>query len=185
MFFDVKRFQADPFVPPICGSAVTARNVVLNLLYYAATVVAVPWGLLTLEDRLGLFRVSAPVLRIAAAGLAVVAAGFQLWCVIVFQHIGEGTPSPVWPPRRLVSAGPYHWLRNPMNLGEVALFGALAMWFGSLALMAYALGAWFVFHAFVVYYEEPGLIRRFGRDYENYLRDVGRWLPRIVTRSGS
>jgi len=45
--------------------------------------------------------------------------------------------------------------------------------------MAYALGAWFVFHAFVVYYEEPGLVRRFGRDYEDYCRGVGRWLPRV------
>jgi len=157
----------------------TARNVVLNLLYYAATVVAVPWLVLNLEDRLGLRRVSVPVLRVAAVGLAVAAAGFQLWCITVFQRIGKGTPSPAWPPRRLVRDGPYHWLRNPMNLGEVSLFVALAKWFGSQALMAYALGAWFVFHAFVVYYEEPGLVRRFGRDYEDYRRGVGRWLPRV------
>ena len=53
------------------------------------------------------------------------------------------------------------------------------MWFGSPALMAYAVGAWFVFHAFVVYYEEPGLVRRFGRDYEDYCRGVVRWSARV------
>lgn len=157
----------------------TARNVVVNLLYYATTVGAVPWVVLNLEDWLGLRRVPVPVLRVTALGLAVAAAGFQLWCITVFQRIGEGTPSPLWPPRRLVREGPYRWLRNPMNLGEVALFVALAMWFGSQALMAYALGAWFVFHVFVVYYEEPGLVRDFRRDYEDYCRGVGRWLPRV------
>ncbi|MSU49818.1 MAG: isoprenylcysteine carboxylmethyltransferase family protein [Opitutus sp.] len=157
----------------------TARNVAVNFLYYGATVVAVPWLVLNLEDRLGVRHVSVPMLRVAAVGLAVAAAGFQLWCITLFQRIGNGTPSPVWPPRRLVRAGPYRWLRNPLNLGEVSLFVALAMWFGSPALMAYALVSWFVFHAFVVYYEEPGLVRRFGRDYEGYCVGVGRWWPRI------
>ena len=156
----------------------TAGNVVLNLVYYATPVVAVPWLVLHLEARLGLNLVSVPVLRVLAVGLGVAAAGFQWWCISVFQRIGKGTPSPLWPPRRLVRAGPYHWLRNPMNLGEVSFLVAMAMWFGSPALLAYALGAWFVFHTFVVYYEEPGLVRRFGRDYEDYRRGVGRWLPR-------
>jgi len=158
---------------------VTARNVVVNLLYYAATVGAVPWLVLNLEDWLGLRRVPVLVLRVTALGLAVVAAGFQFWCITLFQRIGEGTPSPVWPPRRLVREGPYRCLRNPMNLGEVALFVALAMWFGSQALVAYALGAWLVFHVFVVYYEEPGLVLHFGRDYEDYCRGASRWLPRV------
>ncbi len=26
--------------------------------------------------------------------------------------------------------------------------------------------------------EEPVLVRRFGADYERYMNDVGRWLPR-------
>ena len=157
----------------------TARNVALNVLYYAATVVAGPWLVLNLENRLGLRSVVVPALRVAAVGLAVAAAGFQLWCIVVFQRIGKGTPSPLWPPRQLVRGGPYRWLRNPMNLGEASFLAAMAMWFGSPGLMAYALGAWFVFHAFVVYYEEPGLVRRFGRDYEDYCRGAGRWLPRI------
>jgi protein-S-isoprenylcysteine O-methyltransferase Ste14 len=31
---------------------------------------------------------------------------------------------------------------------------------------------------FVVFYEEPSLRRQFGEDYEEYSREVGRWLPR-------
>ena len=163
------------------GTRVTARNVVVNLLYYTATVITAPWLMLKFEDRLGLSRLSIPVLRVSAVAVAIVAAGLQLWCIAVFQRIGKGTPSPLWPPQHLVREGPYRWLRNPMNLGELSLFVAMAMWFGSPALIVYALGAWVAFSAFVVYHEEPRLLRRFDRDYEQYRRGVRRWLPR--TRS--
>ena len=158
---------------------VTTRNVVLNLLYYAVTLVGLPCVMLFMEDRIGLRRVFLPLLSIPAVVLALAGAALQLWCITVFQRTGKGTPSPLSPPGRLVTVGPYRWLRNPMNVGEVVLFLALAAWFGSPALLAYALAAWFAFHAFVVYYEEPRLARRFGDRYESYRHAVGRWLPRI------
>jgi protein-S-isoprenylcysteine O-methyltransferase Ste14 len=37
---------------------------------------------------------------------------------------------------------------------------------------------WLVVHAFVVLYEEPDLLRRFGDPYESYRRAVPRWVPR-------
>jgi protein-S-isoprenylcysteine O-methyltransferase Ste14 len=44
-------------------------------------------------------------------------------------------------------------------------------------------GAWFLgANLFVVGYEEPNLRRRFGPAYEDYCRDVGRWVPRIPQR---
>jgi protein-S-isoprenylcysteine O-methyltransferase Ste14 len=33
-------------------------------------------------------------------------------------------------------------------------------------------------HLFVVFYEEPTLRKKFGRDYEEYCRNVSRWWPR-------
>jgi protein-S-isoprenylcysteine O-methyltransferase Ste14 len=38
------------------------------------------------------------------------------------------------------------------------------------------------FHGFVVLYEEPHLRRKFGRQYEDYIAGVGRWLPRWPRR---
>jgi protein-S-isoprenylcysteine O-methyltransferase Ste14 len=34
-------------------------------------------------------------------------------------------------------------------------------------------------HLFVVFYEEPVLRKKFGADYEEYCRNVRRWLPRL------
>ena len=34
-------------------------------------------------------------------------------------------------------------------------------------------------HLFVVFYEEPTLRKKFGADYEEYRRNVGRWWPRV------
>jgi protein-S-isoprenylcysteine O-methyltransferase Ste14 len=34
-------------------------------------------------------------------------------------------------------------------------------------------------HLFVVFYEEPTLHKKFGADYDEYCRNVGRWWPRL------
>jgi protein-S-isoprenylcysteine O-methyltransferase Ste14 len=36
-----------------------------------------------------------------------------------------------------------------------------------------------VLHLFVVLYEEPSLLKRFGESYRNFLLSVPRWIPRL------
>jgi protein-S-isoprenylcysteine O-methyltransferase Ste14 len=113
-------------------------------------------------------------------GVAVVLMGLALalWCVLTFALRGRGTPAPFDPPRRLVILGPYAFVRNPMYIGAVvALLGA-ALFYRSLALLAYACAFLLAAHVLVVLYEEPTLWRTFASDYEAYLREVHRWLPR-------
>jgi len=113
------------------------------------------------------------------AGLAMIAVGgaLALSCVLTFALIGKGTPAPFDPPRRLVTAGPYARVRNPMYIGAaLALFGA-ALFFGSTALTLYATAFLVVIHLFVVFYEEPTLHRLFGASYDEYRRNVHRWMP--------
>src|SRR5438128_1569214 len=60
------------------------------------------------------------------AGWLVVALGavIAVPCVWQFAWRGLGTPAPFDPPRRLVIAGPYRFVRNPMYLGfAVTLIG--------------------------------------------------------------
>ena len=40
--------------------------------------------------------------------------------------------------------------------------------------------AFLVTHLFVIFYEEPTLKRKFGAAYEDYLRRVPRWIPRLT-----
>jgi protein-S-isoprenylcysteine O-methyltransferase Ste14 len=115
------------------------------------------------------------------AGMIVVAIGavFALWCVLTFALVGRGTPAPFDPPRRLVVQGPYRVVRNPMYLGAGLALGGAALFYESVALLAYA-GAFFLaVHLFAVWYEEPMLRRTFGKEYDAYCQRVHRWWPRV------
>lgn len=116
----------------------------------------------------------------ALAGAALIFYGFRLWLetVRLFAAIGRGTLAPWDPTRRLVVRGPYLRVRNPMIsavafvlLGEAIVLGspAILVWFGAFALLN---------AIFIPLAEEPGLVRRFGEDYEEYRRNVPRWIPR-------
>jgi hypothetical protein len=79
---------------------------------------------------------------------------------------GLGTPAPVAAPERLVVGGAFRYVRNPMYVAVLAAIVGQALLLGRLGLLVYAGGSWLVFAAFVRFYEEPALARRFGADYE-------------------
>lgn len=104
-----------------------------------------------------------------------------LRCVWDFGWTGHGTPAPVVPPKRLVVVGFYRYVRNPMYLGFAA--GWIGLWivFGHAdpAVIAAAAAVALGVHLFVLFYEEPTLRKKFGPDYMEYCRNVGRWWPRV------
>lgn len=104
-----------------------------------------------------------------------------LRCVWDFGRTGHGTPAPIAPPKRLVIVGFYRYVRNPMYLGF--FFGWIGLWvvFGRANLVAIAAAIAVVVgtNLFVSLYEERKLQRLFGAEYEEYRRNVHRWLPRM------
>lgn len=96
-----------------------------------------------------------------------------------FAWKGLGTPAPVAPTKHLVVSGFYRYARNPMYLGVVTVVIGEALLFADIDLLIYALAAWLVMHAFVVFYEEPTLGRTFGAEYTAFCAQVPRWLPRL------
>jgi protein-S-isoprenylcysteine O-methyltransferase Ste14 len=118
-------------------------------------------------------------LELMALGVGILGGGLAIWCILTFVFVGKGTPAPFDPPRRLVVAGPYRYVRNPMYLGAFLAVLAAALFYRSLALAGYAAAFLLVTHLFVVLYEEPTLTRTFGSEYQNYRIAVGRWLPRF------
>ena len=113
------------------------------------------------------------------AGMIVGAIGalLAIWCVVTFVVIGRGTPAPFDPPRRLVVAGPYLRVRNPMYVGAGLALSGAALFYESWALLAYSAAFMLVAHLFVVMYEEPTLRTTFGASYERYCERVHRWWP--------
>jgi protein-S-isoprenylcysteine O-methyltransferase Ste14 len=100
-----------------------------------------------------------------------------LWTTALFALRGRGTPAPWAPPERFVVSGPYRYVRSPMYLGVLLLIAGQALLLGREVLYAWAAVAWLIFTAFLVFYEEPDLRRRFGAEYDDYVGSVSRWLP--------
>jgi protein-S-isoprenylcysteine O-methyltransferase Ste14 len=94
-----------------------------------------------------------------------------------FALQGRGTPAPWAPPERFVERGSYRFVRSPMYLGVLLLVVGQALLLGREILFAWAVAAWLIFTAFLVFYEEPQLRRRFGASYDDYRRRVKRWFP--------
>jgi protein-S-isoprenylcysteine O-methyltransferase Ste14 len=119
--------------------------------------------------------------RWIAAAPSVLGFAVALRCVWDFGWTGHGTPAPIAPPTRLVVVGFYRYVRNPMYLGFFA--GWIGLWvvFGraNLALIAVACAVVLGVFLFVVLYEEPTLRKTFGAQYEEYCRNVRRWVPRL------
>ena len=132
----------------------------------------VPW-LLTRWDA------GSPSTGLRILGVFVLVAGgalvFETTARFALQ--GRGTPAPWAPPERFVEHGSYRFVRSPMYLGVLLLVVGQALLLGREILFAWAVAAWLVFTAFLAFYEEPQLRRRFGESYEDYRRRVRRWLP--------
>lgn len=114
-------------------------------------------------------------------GVILLAAGlFALVQAFVrFVVEGLGTPAPIAAPERLVVGGLYRYVRNPMYVAVLTVIVGQALILGQLVLLAYAAAFWVITAAFVRWYEEPALTRRFGADYEAYRRAVPAWRPRL------
>lgn len=102
-----------------------------------------------------------------------------LWCLWDFATFGRGTPAPIDAPRRLVVRGLYRYVRNPMYVGVLLVIAGWAVFFQSLRVLGYGAVVALFFHLFVMAVEEPTLRGKFGRSYERYYREVGRWAPRV------
>jgi protein-S-isoprenylcysteine O-methyltransferase Ste14 len=117
-------------------------------------------------------------LRAIGVLLVVAGVGVLLHAFGRFVAEGLGTPAPVAPTRELVVGGLYRYVRNPMYLAVLAVILGQALALGQPVLLPYAAAVGAAFVAFVHWYEEPTLARRFGASYQAYRRAVPGWWPR-------
>jgi protein-S-isoprenylcysteine O-methyltransferase Ste14 len=137
----------------------------------------IPW-LLTRWQALELLPYWAPM-RVLGGILLVAGLIALIRAFVRFVMEGIGTPAPIAAPERLVVGGVYRYVRNPMYVAVLAAIVGQGLLLGRLGLLLYAAATWLVVAAFVRWYEEPTLTRRFGEDYETYRRAVPAWWPRL------
>ena len=96
--------------------------------------------------------------------------------VYLFFVKAYGTPAPWDPPKELVTTGPYKYSRNPMIAGALMVILAEALIFSSYLLLMWFIVFFIANNLYFTHYEEPGLEKRFGKDYKNYKKKVRRWI---------
>ena len=117
-----------------------------------------------------------PSLVLVGAGVAITIVGelIRLWGV---HHIGAISRTRSERLGPLVASGPFALVRNPLYVGNIALWVGFALaarllWLAPVILVLLALE----YHA-IVRWEETLLESRLGREYRDYAARVPRWVP--------
>ena len=151
-------------------------------------VAILPGTVLGLIPALIVWRTGGPHWHGAGIAAGALCAGIGLTLMIatisLFAKEGDGTLAPWDKTRKLVVAGPYRHVRNPMISGvffnlvaEALILGApwIFLWFGFFVLLN---------TIFIPLWEEKDLEKRFGQPYRTYRANVPRWMPRLTPWQG-
>jgi len=99
--------------------------------------------------------------------------------------LGDGTPLPSAMPNRLVIAGPYRWIRNPMAVAGIVQGAAIGLILQSWLVVAYAVVGSLVWNYAVRPLEEADLRERFGEEFQQYRDTVRCWIAQVSTAQRS
>jgi len=149
-------------------------------LFRHRTSLPLPVAVALLTLRLG---EAPPSAALTAGGVAITVTGelLRMWGV---QHIGAISRTRSDRVGPLVASGPFAYLRNPLYVGNIALWVGFAvtarlLWLAPVIAVLLA----FEYHA-IVRWEEHLLESRLGQTYRNYAAQVPRWLPATLNRGG-
>ena len=124
------------------------------------------------------FAIGIPAwLRFASTFLIVAGLGFRAWGAAA---AGGHTRTAQIEAPRLVTSGPYAYVRNPIYLGTFTLGLGMVGALGDLRLLIPYAGVVAFFSLCVVRAEESFLERTFGDHYSRYCSGVRRFIPRLA-----
>ena len=103
----------------------------------------------------------------------------MIWTMFLFAKVGKGSLAPWDPVNKLIITGPYAYVRNPMILGVFLFLGGECFLFQSRALFYYLLIFIGINSVYFPLIEEKGLYKRYGREYQEYKKNVPGFFPRL------
>ena len=157
-----------------------AKMLLQTSVMWGVFLVALPMLLDQIESSTPLVehRFGSNPLAIAAVALFVLAGSVAIFSGLWLSIRGEGTPLPTDTARKLVTDGPYAFVRNPLAVTGVLQGIAVGIFLGSPLVIVYALLGVPAWHSLARPWEEADLRRRFGDAYTRYRLAVPLWIPR-------
>lgn len=123
---------------------------------------------------------STPLNIIVSVPILAIGLFLMLWSVLHFVKV-KGTPVPFNPPPKLVTTGPYTYVRNPMLTGLFILLFGLGVLFRSISLVSIFTPLFILLNLLELKaIEEPELEKRLGKEYLEYKKRVPMFIPRLV-----
>lgn len=160
-------------------SALLARTAAQAVVFWGVSLFVIPPILVLAHRALGIATIRVPGQSVGAPLLFTLCSLLGLSSAVVMTVQGRGTPLPTESPRRLVTAGPYRVVRNPMAVAGIGQGIAVAWWWGSWPVLLYAFFGGVLWHILIRHLEEKDLAARFGAAYEAYRGRVPLWFPRL------
>jgi protein-S-isoprenylcysteine O-methyltransferase Ste14 len=127
------------------------------------------------------FTIATPAVIIAGASLAGIGALLRVWGT---AYLGSGTvTSAHMKAERVMAAGPYRLVRNPLYLGVWCMVAGMAIVMPPTGAL-FSMVLLTVFLQRLILGEEAFLSAQLGVSYQAYLADVPRWFPRLRSTTG-
>ncbi|MCT9872114.1 methyltransferase family protein [Paenarthrobacter aurescens] len=166
---------------PASARRTTAAHVGATLgqmaLFWGFFLGLLPFALVWLEQRWTVSLPFHPMTVPAGVVVLLLASALGVASAVTMSSRGSGTPLPSAMPNRLVIAGPYRWVRNPMAVAGIAQGVAVGLILGSWLVIAYAVIGSLLWNYAVRPLEEADLERRFGAEFRHYRDAVRCWVP--------
>lgn len=115
------------------------------------------------------------IVSVAAALFFIVGIVLCIWSVGLFRR-SKTSLVPVKPTATLVLHGPYKLSRNPMYMGLLCLYLAVAFWMNNIWALVFVPIVIGIVQHLVIAKEERYLEQRFGEAYRQYKAHVRRWI---------
>ena len=116
-----------------------AKTLVQMAVFWSFFLFVLPPWLMAIGDHFGIPAFRSDAGRGVAIVLFLSASALGLFSAVTMAVQGHGTPLPLDGPRKMVIAGPYAWVRNPMVVAGLAQGAAVALWHGSLIFGGYVI----------------------------------------------
>jgi protein-S-isoprenylcysteine O-methyltransferase Ste14 len=156
-----------------------ASTFIQLVIFWGFFLAVVPFAIAVLEKRWAVGLLFPPGAVPAGAVILLFASALGIASAVAMSTKGEGTPLPSAMANKLVIAGPYRWVRNPMALAGITQGAAVGLLLQSCLVVVYAVAGSLFWNYAIRPLEEADLKERFGGEFERYREAVRCWIPRV------